>query len=250
MAVPEGATKLGTVGIAYKDVYNELETYKYANAVYYNGSTYIALIDNPAGFPSNDGVNWRYLAQGFMQQAISALTVIDESGILGEVDAEVNAQEFLSKIAELEQGLEDTKANKADILGTLEEIVANTEGGRIAGANAVSELNSNFVNCLKKSDLLASISTNTANPYNLGASIKNYRYIYIKVTADGNTDTLFIQSSLCSNSEKHCYRCWGNDSYYVEGHIKFNSDTTVTVTQDVVKGWTGNPGAVVIYGIN
>lgn len=81
-----------------------------------------------------------------MQQAISALTVIDESGILGEVNAEVNAQEFLSKIAELEQGLENTKANKADILDTLEEIVANTEGGRIAGANAVSELNSNLSN--------------------------------------------------------------------------------------------------------
>lgn len=150
MAVPEGATKLGTVGIAYKGVYDELATYKYANAVYYNGSTYIALIDNPAGFPSNDGVNWRYLAQGFLQQAISALTVIDESGILGEVDAEVNAQEFLSKIAELEQGLEDTKANKADILDTLEEIVANTEVGRIAGANAVSELNSNLNDIDKK----------------------------------------------------------------------------------------------------
>ena len=144
MAVPEGATKLGTVGIAYKGVYNELQTYKYANAVYYNGSTYIALIDNPAGFPSNDGVNWRYLAQGFLQQAISALTVIDESGILGEVNAEVNVQEFLSKIAELEQGLEDTKANKADTLDTLEEIAANTEGGRIAGALAVKELNSNL----------------------------------------------------------------------------------------------------------
>lgn len=152
MAVPEGATKLGTVGIAYKGVYDELETYKYANAVYYNGSTYIALIDNPAGFPRNDGVNWRYLAQGFLQQAISALTVIDESGILGEVDAEVNAQEFLSKIAELEQGLENTKANKADILDSLEEIVANTEEGRIAGANAVSELNSNLVNI--KTDLI------------------------------------------------------------------------------------------------
>ena len=144
MAVPEGATKLGTVGIAYKGVYDELATYKYANAVYYNGSTYIALIDNPAGFPSNDGVNWRYLAQGFLQQAISALTVIDESGILGEVDAEVNAQEFLSKIAELQKGLEDTKANKADVLDSLEEIVANTEDGRIAGANALSELNSNL----------------------------------------------------------------------------------------------------------
>ena len=149
MAVPEGATKLGTVGIAYKGVYNELQTYKYANAVYYNGSTYIALIDNPAGFPSNDGVNWRYLAQGFLQQAISALTVIDESGILGEVDAEVNAQEFLSKIAELEQGLEDTKANKADILDTLEEIVANTQSDKVAGALAVKELNSNLTSLNK-----------------------------------------------------------------------------------------------------
>lgn len=149
MAIPEGATKLGTVGIAYKGVYDELATYKYANAVYYNGSTYIALIDNPAGLPSNDGVNWRYLAQGFLQQAISALTVIDESGILGEVNAEVNAQEFLSKIAELEQGLENTKANKADILDTLEEIAANTEGGRIAGANAVSKLNSNLKSKVK-----------------------------------------------------------------------------------------------------
>ena len=146
MAIPEGATKLGTVGIAYKGVYNELVTYKYANAVYYNGSTYIALIDNPAGLPSNDGVNWRYLAQGFLQQAISALTVIDESGILGEVDAEVNAQEFLSKIAELEQGLENTKANKVDILDTLEEIVANTQSGKVAGALAVKELNSNLSN--------------------------------------------------------------------------------------------------------
>lgn len=144
MAVPEGATKLGTVGIAYKGVYDELATYKYANAVYYNGSTYIALIDNPAGFPSNDGVNWRYLAQGFMEQEVSALTVIDESGILGEVDAEVNAQEFLSKIAELEQGLEDTKANKADVLDSLEEIVANTEDGRIMGAKAGAELNNNL----------------------------------------------------------------------------------------------------------
>lgn len=149
MAVPEGATKLGTVGIAYKGVYNELQTYKYANAVYYNGSTYIALIDNPAGFPSNDGVNWRYLAQGFLQQAISELTVIDESGILGEVNAEVNAQEFLSKIAELEQGLEDTKANKADTLDTLEEIVANTQSGKVAGALAVKELNSNLKSKVK-----------------------------------------------------------------------------------------------------
>ena len=138
------------------------------------------------------------------------------------------------------------KVNNADIINNL----TSTDATKPLSAAQGKVLNDKITNLSKSTTLLASISTNTAIPYALGASIKNYRYIYIKVTADGNTDTLFIQSSLCSNSEKHCYRCWGNDSYYVEGHIKFNSDTTVTVTQDVVKGWTGNPGSVLIYGIN
>ncbi len=184
MAVPEGATKLGTVGIAYKGVYDELVTYKYANAVYYNGSTYIALIDNPAGFPSNDGVNWRYLAQGFLQQAISALTVIDESGILGAVGAEVNAQEFLSKIAELEQGLEDTKANKADILDSLEEIVANTQSGKVAGALAVKALNSNFSDIGKSCCFQQSNTTNITNTF-CPVDIQNYNDDTDLYKADG-----------------------------------------------------------------
>lgn len=213
MAVPEGATKLGTVGIAYKGVYDELVTYKYANAVYYNGSTYIALIDNPAGFPSNDGVNWRYLAQGFLQQAVSALTVIDESGILGEVDAEVNAQEFLSKIAELEQGLEDTKANKADILDTLEEIVANKEGGRIAGANAVSELNSNLVSGLntkvnKSTYALVNIRSITfdydssANKINIQIWINDYTVFLIVLNSTE------LQYFVSNDSGKNWYNYW------------------------------------------
>lgn len=211
MAVPEGATKLGTVGIAYKGVYDELVTYKYANAVYYNGSTYIALIDNPAGFPSNDGVNWRYLAQGFLQQAVSALTVIDESGILGVVDAEVNAQEFLSKIAELEQGLEDTKANKADILGTLEEIVANTEGGRIAGALAVKELNSN----LKKYAHFKDISVDTDSEGN--APIGNINGV-VPLSCIPITIAVRISSILCNS--------YG--IYYIKTDV-FNTKITVRV---------------------
>lgn len=192
MAVPENATKLGTVGIAYKGAYNELETYKYANAVYYNGSTYIALIDNPAGFPSNDGVNWRYLAQGFLQQAISALTVIDESGILGEVDAEVNAQEFLSKIAELQQGLEDTKANKADILDSLEEVVANTEDGRIMGAKAGAELNSNLTDISNtvtetQNDMTGLFKTTTVSWTGLSISANSSKYNSKSISLNGYT---------------------------------------------------------------
>lgn len=223
MAVPEGATKLGTVGIAYKGVYDELVTYKYANAVYYNGSTYIALIDNPAGFPSNDGVNWRYLAQGFLQQAISALTVIDKSGILGVVDAEVNAQEFLSKIAELEQGLENTKANKADILDTLEEIVANKEGGRIAGANAVSALNSNFNNYEIK------ILTSTETTSNVGT----FSFNYTNELPNGGTLLL----AYTANSNYWCKLYGLSNGNCVLGIADFNNQNSANMQHTVYSYW-------------
>ena len=223
MAVPEGATKLGTVGIAYKGVYDELVTYKYANAVYYNGSTYIALIDNPVGFPSNDGVNWRYLAQGFLQQAISALTVIDESGILGEVNAEVNAQEFLSKIAELEQGLEDTKANKSDILDTLEEIVANTQSGKVAGALAVKELNSNFNNYEIK------ILTSTETTSNVGT----FSFNYTNELPNGGTLLL----AYTANSNYWCKLYGLSNGNCVLGIADFNNQNSANMQHTVYSYW-------------
>lgn len=223
MAVPEGATKLGTVGIAYKGAYNELQTYKYANAVYYNGSTYIALIDNPAGFPSNDGVNWRYLAQGFLQQAISELTVIDESGILGEVNAEVNAQEFLSKIAELEQGLEDTKANKADTLDTLEEIAANTQSGKVAGALAVKELNSNFNNYEIK------ILTSTETTSNVGT----FSFNYTNELPNGGTLLL----AYTANSNYWCKLYGLSNGNCVLGIADFNNQNSANMQHTVYSYW-------------
>lgn len=64
MAVPENFRKLGTIGTAYKGDYDPKEQYKYLNEVYYEGSTYRALKDNPSGPPTADGVNWNYSARG------------------------------------------------------------------------------------------------------------------------------------------------------------------------------------------
>lgn len=227
MAVPEGATKLGTVGIAYKGLYDELQTYKYANAVYYNGSTYIALIDNPAGFPSNDGVNWRYLAQGFLQQAISALTVIDESGILGTADAEVNAQEFLSKIAELEQGLENAKANKADILDSLEEVIANTEDGRIMGAKAGAELNSNLDGLITYKDIAFTGNSVAAKQYGVKTNISIAKSGYtaisvtlLQLTSPGDGLLYSVQMSSTTACMVTCFNHHGSDAYTMGGKLR------------------------------
>ena len=102
----------------------------------------------------------------------------------------------------------------------------------------------------KSATLLASISTNTVNPFSLGAPIINYKYIYITVSADNCVDHLFLIASLISDSNKYYYNCWATNSYYVAGHIIFNSSTTVRVSQDEIKGWSGTPGSVLIYGIN
>ena len=193
MSVPEGYEKLAVLGISYKGNYDETLTYNYLNAVYYEGSTYVALKDNVTTIPANDGVNWKYLARGFITHLLSELTAIDNQGLLDVAGSTVDAQDLIDKIADkLVNGdtanntvtFESSDSTTADswtdvavlatgekhsslfakistmfkniryiythfiksenILETLEEIVANTQSGKVAGALAVKELNSNL----------------------------------------------------------------------------------------------------------
>lgn len=99
MAVPEGYEKLAVVGIAYKGEYEEGKEYKQFNGVYYNGSTYVALKDGVTSVPYNDGINWKYLAQGFISHNLSELEAIDSEGIIGTAGDNVGAQELIDGIA-------------------------------------------------------------------------------------------------------------------------------------------------------
>lgn len=78
MAAPEGYTELAIVGIAWKGEYQGGTPYYKMNAVTYNGSSYVALIDSPAGTPTNDKVNWQYLARGFDDNVFEQEGEIDE----------------------------------------------------------------------------------------------------------------------------------------------------------------------------
>ena len=100
MAIPEGYEKLAAIGIAYKGVYAESTAYKYLNAVFYSGSTFVALKDNPVKPPVSDGTNWQYLAQGFVEGVMSAVNATDTSGVIGTVGEEVNAQTLIDAIAD------------------------------------------------------------------------------------------------------------------------------------------------------
>lgn len=100
MAIPTGYEKLAVIGIAWKGEYAQSTAYKTMNGVYYKGSTYVALRDNPTGPPAADGANWQYLAKGFEQQLLSAITALDTSGVLGQAGASVGGQALMDAIAD------------------------------------------------------------------------------------------------------------------------------------------------------
>lgn len=65
MSVPEGYKSLGKIGISYKGDYNSNTAYERLDAVFHNGSTYLAIKDAPDGAPRDDKTNWIYLAKGY-----------------------------------------------------------------------------------------------------------------------------------------------------------------------------------------
>ena len=84
MADVVGYTKLGKLGPNYKGEYQPGTTIEALDYVYYQGSTYIALIDNPATTPTDDGVNWRFFARGAADVASeTTLGVVKVDGEIG-----------------------------------------------------------------------------------------------------------------------------------------------------------------------
>lgn len=97
--IPEGYEKLAVVGIAWKGDYAADTAYKTMNAVYHEGSTYVALRDNPTGPPTDDNSNWQYLAKGFVAALLSMVTAKDTSGLMGTAGDDVGAQALMDAIA-------------------------------------------------------------------------------------------------------------------------------------------------------
>ncbi len=126
MAIPEGYTFLAKLGIAYEGDYSETTTYEQFDAVYYNGSTYIALVDSPAGPPSDDGTNWRFLAKGFLSQVISNLTATDKNGVIGEAGATVNAQNLIDGMSDDIKDKLDKTGDASDTIVTFEQAAERT----------------------------------------------------------------------------------------------------------------------------
>lgn len=129
MAIPEGYTPLAKIGINYKGNYADGATYSQLDAVFYAGSTYLVLIDNPVGVPNNDGQNWRYLAQGAGEEINKLLGTTDIS--------QIGDGTVTGAIAHLNKN--GGGGQVPEMIGTYADIMANTVEGYTVDALAVKE---------------------------------------------------------------------------------------------------------------
>jgi hypothetical protein len=263
MAAPEGYTKLGNVGYADKGVYSADATYNKYNAVYHEGSTYVALKDNLHGVTPADGANWRYMAKGFTEASADAITVIDTSGIIdGTKNKKTILQTFLDKVGDFI--INKAVTNDALML-KLADYVAKTDIVQVESTatdkvpssayikQALGNINSN----------LASIGTGTQlavlsmdNKTMTGISFKNYKIIEIMViiqqTSNGNMFFNFTLVPLVSHilNETRYIAIPGKSYGYCANvllSINYSAGTVTLMEVDVNTGFTLN--AIYILGL-
>lgn len=154
MAAPEGYKALGKIGISYKGDYNPNTVYERLDAVYHNGSTYLAIKDAPDGAPRNDKINWIYLAKGYDGETVD---VADSE--IAFTDSEtreniVSGEKVSTVFGKIKKFFTDLTAPAfAQMITTKEDLLATKVTGYVPDAKAVAdaytELNGNLKNTSK-----------------------------------------------------------------------------------------------------
>ena len=135
MAAPEGYNALGKIGLSYKGEYDSNTVYERLDAVYHSGSTYLALKDAPAGAPSSDGTNWKYLAKGFPSDIGESEIAFEEAAVRENIDTGESIKTVFGKIKKWFADL--TAAAFAQVVSSNTDLMANMVSGYLVDALAV-----------------------------------------------------------------------------------------------------------------
>lgn len=140
MAAPEGYKALGKIGISYKGDYNPNTVYERLDAVYHNGSTYLAIKDAPDGAPRNDKINWIYLAKGYDGETVDVAEseiVFTESETRENIGSGEKVSTVFGKIKKFFTDL--TAPAFAQMITTKEDLLATKVTGYVPDAKAVAD---------------------------------------------------------------------------------------------------------------
>lgn len=180
MAAPEGYKTLGKIGISYKGDYNPNTVYERLDAVYHNGSTYLAIKDAPDGAPRNDKINWIYLAKGYDGETVD----VADSEIAftdSETRENISTGEKVSTVfGKIKKFFADLAAPAfAQMITTKEDLLATKVTGYVPDAKAVADTYTELNRKLTASD-------NT--PFRFGVTASG-EYGYV-VTDSAGADTV------------------------------------------------------------
>lgn len=181
MAVPDGYKALAKIGITYKYGYVAGTAYSQLDAVYYEGSTYLALIDSPTGVPRDDGTNWKYLAKGFP-------SYIDEVELRFEAAESreniASGEKMKTVLGKIKKWFADqTAAAFAQVISSYADLMSNTVAGYLADGLAIK-------------DGFNELSTKAVNLYNGTVSdwaLSNYLTIDVTSEIQAQIDKGFPQ---------------------------------------------------------
>ncbi len=176
MAAPEGYNALGKIGVSYKGEYASNTAYERLDAVYHNGSTYLALKDAPAGAPNDDGVNWTFLAKGFPSD-------IGESEIAFEQAADrtniATGESIKTVFGRIKKWFADmTAAAFAQVITSNTDLMATTVAGYLPDALAVKQ---QFDDVNSKLQIPVFLSETSGTGQNVNIDSAQYRYLLINV---------------------------------------------------------------------
>lgn len=137
MAAPEGYKTLGKIGISYKGDYNSNIAYERLDAVYHNGSTYLAIKDAPDGAPRDDKLNWIYLAKGFSGDIGDSEIAFTEAENRENIDTGESIKTVFGKIKKFFTDL--TAPAFAQMITSKDDLLATKAAGYVPDAKAVAD---------------------------------------------------------------------------------------------------------------
>lgn len=223
MAAPEGYKALGKIGISYKGDYNPNTVYERLDAVYHNGSTYLAIKDAPDGAPRNDKINWIYLAKGYDGETVDVAEseiVFTESETRENIGSGEKVSTVFGKIKKFFTDL--TAPAFAQMITTKEDLLATKVTGYVPDAKAVAdaytELNGKLSG-LKFASISTSVTLLVTNRQSLLGSLSDFG-----LPSNANVFGVFVNCNWAVN-----VRLAINGNFYAYQIATVSNDTTFTL---------------------
>lgn len=200
MAAPEGYKALGKIGISYKGEYASNTAYERLDAVYHNGSTYLAIKDAPDGAPRDDQINWIYLAKGFNSDIGDSEITFTQASIRENIDTGESVRTVFGKIKKFFADL--TAPAFAQMITTKDDLLATKVTGYVPDAKAVADAVTDVTSKLSMNSGIDNINISTGDATAVGVPASGW-YVVISVGRDSLTQGIQIAIGYFGTSKRY-----------------------------------------------